>query len=220
MTSIRDILIARHARNVRKANPWPTGLGAITTRTKGATMAQDERAGVASGTEGEKGTELRPCDSEACVALRARQQVRVELARLQRDYETQRREDVVDEYQKAGKSWDTTRARLTDERDEARRDRDRFAQTIEFRVKELNTARTERDDLRTRLAERDAQVARLTKRLSEADAPTEPGFELEREGDAASRLATSGGMTVAQAADVLRRAVKAYTVDRDERPKP
>jgi len=87
-------------------------------------------------------------------------------------------------------------------------------------LRERDAARVERDDLRTRLAERDAQVGRLTKRLSEDDAPTESGSDLELEGDAASRLATSGGMTVAQAADVLRRAVKAYTVDRDERPKP
>ena len=61
-----------------------------------AEMAQDERAGVASDTEAEKGTELRPCDSVALTALRV-----------------------------------------------------------------------ERDDLRVRLAERDAQVTALTRRLSE-----------------------------------------------------
>ena len=34
-------------------------------------------------------------------------------------------------------------------------------------LRERDAARVERDDLRTRLAERDAQVGRLTKRLSE-----------------------------------------------------
>ena len=57
-----------------------------------------------------------PCRHEREVE---RQQVRVELARLQRDYEIQRRKDVVDEYRKAGRSWDTSRFRLTAERDAA-----------------------------------------------------------------------------------------------------
>ena len=109
-------------------------------------MARDEHAGVTSGTEGEKGTELRPCDSVALTDLLGAREDLISVFRDlvdKRDAQIkgaqQRLEDVVAEYQKAGRSWDTTRARLT----------------------------TERDDLRTRLAERDAQVGRLTKRLSE-----------------------------------------------------
>lgn len=78
-------LLRRHQRNC----PWPTGSGAITTRrvggypsgnkraaemkpppanitrTKGATMARDERAGVASETEPISGGELHRRDSES-----------------------------------------------------------------------------------------------------------------------------------------------------------
>ena len=58
-------LLRRHQR----AFPWPTTSGAVTT--KGATMARDERAGVASETEGETATDLHRCDSERREALQA-----------------------------------------------------------------------------------------------------------------------------------------------------
>ena len=51
MSRLYAALLAHHAANVNRANPWPTGAGAVTTRTKGATMAQDEREGVTSDTE-------------------------------------------------------------------------------------------------------------------------------------------------------------------------
>jgi hypothetical protein len=104
-------LLARHAR----ACPWPTTSGAVTT--KGATMARDERAGVASETEGEKGTELRPCDSVAP--------------------ESPTGEDV---------------ANLMERQLAVLRERD--------------AARVELTDLRTRLAERDASIVRLTKTIA------------------------------------------------------
>jgi len=69
------------------------------------------------------GNDRRPGQPLTAEVEKAR--VKVNLAQLQRDYETQRRVDVAAE------------------RDEARRDRDRFAQTIEFRVKELDEARAE-----------------------------------------------------------------------------
>lgn len=56
--------------------------------------------------------------------------VAVNRVRLQRDYETHRVADVADEYQKAGKSWDATRARLTAERDEARATIERVTQVV------------------------------------------------------------------------------------------
>jgi hypothetical protein len=58
-------------------------------------------------------------------------------------------------------AWWAATAKVTQERDEARRDRDRFAQTIEFRVKEL-------DVVRAVISERDATIERLWRELNEA----------------------------------------------------
>jgi hypothetical protein len=65
-----------------------------------------------------------------CITLKAeieRLTVNVNLMELQRDYERQRRKDVVEEYQKAGKSWDANRKRLTAEIELARTNITRLA---------------------------------------------------------------------------------------------
>ena len=161
LARIDAALLRRHQR----ACPWPTGVGAITTkggyaaggvvntdrpmqtnfplanvtRTKGATMARDERVG---------GTELRPCDLEALDGL-------IDVERLQNVANVLGK--VITAY-----TADINEARST------LVDRQLAAQkALRDATHEVAALRLERDDLHTRLAERDAQVVALTKRLSE-----------------------------------------------------
>ena len=117
----------RHAANVAKANPWPTGSGAITTRTKGATMTSNP---------------LRS-DSQP-------------LAASERPIPPEAPESpswvLDDALRRIERLWDVIAANGT---------------TNSRLIRERDAARVELADLRTRLAERDAQVGRLTKRLSE-----------------------------------------------------
>ena len=68
LARVEAALVERHARNVVMAaarNHQTPGHPCVTT--KGATMAQDERAGVTSGTEPISGGELHGSDSDAPV---------------------------------------------------------------------------------------------------------------------------------------------------------
>ena len=123
-------------------------------------------------TGADSGPELRPCDSSvpaSCVEAHRLYCAEVDRMHQVAAERTVRHQDVVEEFHRRERTQDTIRQRLTDERDEARRDRDWFAQTIEFRVKELDVARAV-------VAERDATIERLWCELNEAtnvpDAPT------------------------------------------------
>ena len=142
---------ARHAANVAKANPWLPGHSCHTT--KGATMAQDERAGVASETEGEKGTELRPCDSNALTDLLAQ----MPGTRLLIDAELAPKDAEIKQLTRIN---EVIMATSDDERAAASKALRDAAHKVAALTQELA-------DIRIRLAERDAQVVALTKRLSE-----------------------------------------------------
>ena len=137
-------LLRRHQRNTARAavrNHQTPGHSAITT--KGTTMARDERAGVASGTE--------PLAGTTGVAEAHRIAVRY----WQREAKEAR--DTLVDFQIA------SHKALRDAGDEIARLRAIYI----GRDKVVWRLRLERDDVRIRLAERDAQVTRLTKRLSE-----------------------------------------------------
>ena len=125
-------------------------------------LAPAPHAGVASGTEGEKGTELRPCDLGAAVA------------RAQLSYALETIGRLLRERDKAMAERDE--AEVAQERESDARDKDfaDFENAVDIRDAEIKANRrsiagltTERDDLRIRLAERDAQVTALMRRLNE-----------------------------------------------------
>jgi len=149
LARIDAALLRRHQR----ACPWPTTSGAVTT--KGATMARDERAGVASETEGGKGTELRPCDSVALTKPTGVAEAHRVAVRYWHEA-MDARATLVDFQIASHKA-------LRDAGDEIARLRAIYIE----RDKVIWRLRVERDDTRARLAERDAQVGRLIKRLSE-----------------------------------------------------
>jgi len=142
-------LLRRHQR----ACPWPTGSGAV--ETKGAKMARDERTGVASETEGEKGTELRPCDSEALTEPTGLAEAHRIAVRYWREAM-----DARASVRRLTRINEIIMSTSDDERAAA-------SKALWDAARKVAALRQELADTRIRLAERDAQVTALTKRLSE-----------------------------------------------------
>ena len=112
-------------------------------------LAPAPREQATSETEGEKGTELRPCDFTGHMALTA------EVARLRTSLslmDDEVRKITADRDHRIANLWDVIEAN---------------GATNSRLMRERDAARVELADVRTRLAERDAAIVRLTKRLSE-----------------------------------------------------
>ena len=166
LARIDAALLRRHQR----ACPWPTTSGAITTRKEGAKMsAYCMDCNVRAVPERGPGTPLVIRHSEDCPTW-APSPLRSDSQPLAADSGTP---PTNESPHLAAKYWRERQAlrvevgRLTMERDEAYAHMDSWKAVLATANLHVARLATERDDLRIRLAERDAQVGRLTKRLSE-----------------------------------------------------